>query len=197
LFVCLFVCLFVFFSSSSFLCVYNLYDFHNKINKNSAIEQDSHISHYQWWEQDKGKTKTKTEAQALGLKTKTETKTVCLFVCLFVRSITQHEGWLSPTERASVSAISLKPRSYRARRRASHAFGYVKSLKPSLKSLKSKATCCAATCCLLPNCCADEHVEGNKQLVARNTLLVRATFSYHLLGVLPLEFWEKVWTSEN
>ena len=35
-FVRLFVCLF-FFSSSSFLCVYNLYDFHNKINKLSIV----------------------------------------------------------------------------------------------------------------------------------------------------------------
>jgi len=33
---------------------------------------------------------------------------VRLSVYLFVRSITQQEGWLSPTERASVSAISLK-----------------------------------------------------------------------------------------
>ena len=33
-----------------------------------------------------------------------------LSVCLFVRSnsITQQEGWLSPTERASVSAVSLR-----------------------------------------------------------------------------------------
>jgi len=28
--------------------------------------------------------------------------------CLFVRSITQQEGWLSPMERASISAISLR-----------------------------------------------------------------------------------------
>ena len=35
-------------------------------------------------------------------------KAVCLFVFLFVRSITQQKGWLSPTERASVSAISLR-----------------------------------------------------------------------------------------
>jgi len=33
---------------------------------------------------------------------------VCLSVCSFLRSITQQEGWLSPTERASVSAISLR-----------------------------------------------------------------------------------------
>ena len=33
---------------------------------------------------------------------------VCLSVSLFVCSITQQEGWLSPTERASVSAISLR-----------------------------------------------------------------------------------------
>jgi len=33
---------------------------------------------------------------------------VCLSVCLFVRSITQQEGWLSQTELASVSAINLR-----------------------------------------------------------------------------------------
>ena len=32
----------------------------------------------------------------------------CMFVCLFVRSITQQEGWLSQTKRASVSAVSLR-----------------------------------------------------------------------------------------
>jgi len=41
LFVCLFVFLFFVFSSSSsssFLCVYNLYDFHNKINMQRDTE---------------------------------------------------------------------------------------------------------------------------------------------------------------
>jgi len=35
-------------------------------------------------------------------------ESVCFSICLFVRSITQQEGWLSPTDRATVSAISLR-----------------------------------------------------------------------------------------
>ena len=39
--------------------------------------------------------------------------------CLIHRSKDKQEGWLSPTERASVSAINLKARSDQACRRAS------------------------------------------------------------------------------
>ena len=35
-------------------------------------------------------------------------ESVCLSLCFYVRSTIQQEGWLSPTERASVSAISLR-----------------------------------------------------------------------------------------
>jgi len=53
-----------------------------------------------------------------------------LIVCLFVRSITQQEGWLSPTERASVSAISLGT-----------LFGYLRRVAPVCRCLQPFCGC--------------------------------------------------------
>jgi len=42
----------------------------------------------------------------IALVTHADRLTVCLFVCLSVRSITQQEGWLSLTKRASAAKIN-------------------------------------------------------------------------------------------
>jgi len=113
---------------------------------------------------------------------------VCLFICLFVRSITQQEGWLSPTERASVSAISLRHNLATMGPRPGTIAVNVTWMERGFNADQTHSS-------IYP------YIFNRLRVIARYWSEI-ATFSYPLhltppLWVFPLEFREKVWSTVN
>jgi len=100
----------------------------------------------------------------------------------------KQEGWLSPTEHASVSAISL--------RHILASPGYAPgTIVVNVTWMKRGFNACQTHRSMYPS------IFNHLQAIARYWSEI-ATFSYPLhltapIGVIPLEFQEKVWTSEN
>jgi len=112
---------------------------------------------------------------------------VRLFVCLYV-CITQQEGWLSPTERASVSAIS--------RTHILASPGYApRTIAVNVTWMERGFNAGQMHSSIYPS------IFNRLRAIARYWSEI-ATFSYPLafnavVGVFPLEFRKKVWSSEN
>ena len=152
-----------------------------------------------------------TMTTVAGVKRLSASVCLCLSVYMYVRSIIQQEGWLSPTERASVSAISLRHNLATSGESRRYVVAFTRFVgggnwlpQESLRHILASTGYAPGTIAVNVtwmkrglNACQTHHsmypsIFNRLWAIARYWSEI-ATFSYPL----ALEFWEKVWSSVN